>query len=298
MTTPATSPPSPALPANPFDRFNPATTQWNINNARALAYVSYLAYLADANIKQRAQTWGFEPERISVIAPASSVLQAIILGRKDAVILAFRGTRPDQLIDWMADLEIVQVPFSDYFQSPNVGAVHEGFCRLLASGWKNILATVTRFQDGGQTLWITGHSLGGALALMATAAFTFSARKPVNGLYTFGQPRVGDIDFCTQCNSHFGDVMLRFVNNEDIVTRVPPRIVPGLPLPSFYGHSGQIRFFDGDGKLHDDAHYWNAFLNNVEVGFENMERLLARPVDDHCLDCKPNGYIARIEQNI
>ncbi len=92
--------------------------------------------------------------------------------------------------------------------------------------------------------------------------------------------------------------MFRFVNNEDIVTRVPPRIVPGLPLPSFYGHSGQMRFFDGDGNLHDDDHWWNAFLINVEVGFENMKGLLAGPVADHCLDCVPNGYIARIEQNI
>jgi len=287
-----------ALPANPFSTFVPNTTLWNIANARALAYASNLAYGLPADIPNGAAAWGFDPARVTVIAPASSILQAVIIGGPTAVIVAFRGTRPDELKDWMADFEIEQVAFSDYFPAHDVGMVHEGFCRLLAGSWREIHSAVTRYQDNGQPVWITGHSLGGALAAMATAAFTFAAREPVNGLYTFGQPRIGGIDFCNQCDSNFGDVMFRFVNNEDIVTRVPPRIVPGIPLPSFYGHSGQVRFFDGDGNLHADDHWWNSFLINVEVGFANMKTLLSAPVADHCLDCRPGGYIARIEKNI
>jgi len=70
----------------------------------------------------------------------------------------------------------------------------------------------------------------------------------------------------------------------------PPRIpVPRGPLPDFYGHSGQLRFFDRDGAVHSDGHFWDAFLIDVDVGFENMEPLLAVPVEDHLL----KNYIAK-----
>jgi triacylglycerol lipase len=282
-------------PADAFDQFDPHTTRWNPQNARALVYASDLAYKDSDSIKAAAAAWGVNVDRVAVIRPSTSVLQAIVIGRSDAVILAFRGTRPDELRDWMADFEIGQAAFSDYFAAPNVGSVHEGFAHLLARSWKDIVAEVARFQDAGQTLWITGHSLGGALATMATAAFTFAERLPVNGLYTFGQPRIGDLDFCTQCDSHFGDVMFRFVNNQDIVTRVPPRVVPHLPLPEFYGHSGLLRYFDANGLLKSDGHWWNAFLIGTEVGFENMGRLLTEPVADHALI---EGYAANLEKYI
>ena len=282
-------------PGDAFDGFNAETTRWNPQNARALVYMADLAYKDTASIQKAAADWGLAAERVAIIQPATSVLQAIVLGRADAIIVAFRGTRPDQLRDWMADFEISQAPFSEYFRAPDAGEVHEGFAYLLARSWKDILAEVLRLQDDAQTLWVTGHSLGGALALMATAAFTFAERLPVNGLYTFGQPRVGDLDFCNQCDSHFGDVMFRFANNQDIVTRVPPRIVPHLPLPEFYGHSGQLRFFDQDGLLHSDGHWWNAFLLGKEVGFENMGRLLTLPVKDHDL---LDGYAANVEKYI
>jgi|GEM_PF-687765 len=292
---PANLPANPGLPADAFSQFNAKTTQWNIANARGLVYAANLAYGASVpGIQAGAAPWGFKTGRVTVIAPSNTVLQAVVLGGDDRIVVAFRGTRPDQLHDWMADFEISQSPFTDYFTAPDVGSVHDGFAQLLAKSWPAVRDAVRGFQDNGQSLWITGHSLGGALAVLATAAFTFAERMPVNGLYTFGQPRVGDLNFCAQCDSHFGDLMFRFVNNEDIVTRVPPRIVPHLP-PDFYGHSGQLRFFDGDGALHSDEHFWNAFLINTEVGFEHMEELLSAPVADHALI---PGYATNIEKYI
>jgi triacylglycerol lipase len=279
-------------PNDAFSNFDPKTTFWNPQNARALVYASDLAYKEDpAFIKANANNWGFAEDRVSIIDVSD--LRALIMGSDKAVVVAFRGTRPSELIDWMVDFEILQVPFTKYFAAPNVGGVHDGFARLVARGWRALQAEIVRCQDKGQSLWITGHSLGGALATMATAAFTFAARVPVNGLYTFGQPRIGDIEFCTQCDSHFGDCMFRFVNNEDIVTRIPPRIVPRLPLPDFYGHSGQLRYFDASGNLHTDEQWWNSFLLGVDVGFDKMRELLAGPIDDHDLI---EGYAANIEK--
>lgn len=281
------------LPVDAFAKFEANTTQWNPYNARGLVYASTLAYNSSLDsINGTLGAWGFNAKRVTIVSVSD--LQAIVAGGKEIVVVAFRGTRPDQMMDWMVDFEILQSPFTKYFSAPNVGGVHDGFARLMARGWKQILAEVLRFQDSAQTLWITGHSLGGALAVLCTAAFTFSARMPVNGLYTFGQPRVGDVGFCTQCDSHFGDSMFRFVNNQDIVTRVPPRIVPHLPLPEFYGHSGQLRYFDAKGNLHSDDSWWNSFLIQTDVGFEGMGKLLAGPIADHDL----KAYAANLEKYI
>jgi predicted lipase len=57
-----------------------------------------------------------------------------------------------------------------------------------------------------------GHSLGAALATLA------ADRLPdVQGLYTFGSPRVGDKGF----QAHFRVKAYRLVNGKDIVPTVP-----------------------------------------------------------------------------
>ena len=270
-----------------FRQFNPKTTRWSEFNALALAHASNLAYKDEATIGSAVADCGFA--RVSVRAVRD--VQAFVAGSDDAVIVAFRGTRPDQLLDWMTDFDAGQTDFSDLFGGPGVGDTHRGFSLGLLHLWEPILADVTRFQDKAQTLWITGHSLGGALAVLCAGAFTFAKRLPVNGLYTYGQPRVGDLDFVSQCDSHLGNVHFRFVNNEDIVTRIPPRIFPHLPFPFFYGHSGQVMYFDGQGILHTDETWWNQFLTSFDVGFANMGTLLSAPVADHDL---LNGYAANI----
>ena len=270
-----------------FKAFNPNTTRWSESNALALALASNLAYKDEPTIRSVAAACGFD--QVSVRAVRD--VQVFVAGSETAVVVAFRGTRPDQLLDWMTDFDALQVPFSGLFGGAGVGDTHQGFSLGLLHVWDLLCADVAQFQDRAQTLWITGHSLGGALAMLCAGAFTFARRQPVNGLYTYGQPRVGDLTFVAQADSHLGNVHFRFVNNEDIVTRVPPRIYPHLPLPSFYGHSGQVMYFDGQGVLHTDETWWNQFLLRFDVGFENMGTLLSLPVKDHDL---LGGYAANI----
>ncbi len=270
-----------------FGAFYPRTTRWSETNALALAHASNLAYKDEPTIRAVLASCGFDQVAVRQVRD----IQAYTARREGAVVVAFRGTRPDQLLDWMTDFEARQGSFASYFAGPEVGGTHQGFTMGLFQVWALILADVTGFQDQGQTLWIAGHSLGGALAVLCAAAFTFARRQPVNGLYTFGQPRVGDLTFVGQCDTHLGNVHFRFVNNRDVVTRVPPRIFPHLPLPSFYGHSGQVLYFDAQGLLHTDETWWNEFLLGCDVGMANMGALLSAPVQDHDL---LNGYVANL----
>ena len=113
------------------------------------------------------------------------------VGRNDAtqtVILAFRGTLTPE--DWLQDLDTLAVPFPDI---PASGLIHQGFDAVYQTIRKSVIAGVDAAKVNATSMWITGHSLGGAIALLAAIDFGKNAVPPiVSQLYTFAGPRVGD----------------------------------------------------------------------------------------------------------
>jgi triacylglycerol lipase len=267
----------------PFDAFNPNTTRWVPANALALAHAAKLAYSSPAIVKRKVTSWGFAPSKFKFITSAHRKplldTQAFVAGTDEMIVVSFRGTQPDNADDWLTDLDALLRPFSP-------GRVHKGFYDALDIVWEQVFATVEKFQDNAQSLWITGHSLGAALACLATARTVFERRHPVGGLYTFGQPRTGDTEFARSFDGEFGNKTFRFVNDQDIVTRVPPRAL-------FYEHVGRLLFFDGQGRLQNDDHFWNRFLMEVEVDFESMVKP-KEVITDHSMD----HYIGNLAKNL
>jgi hypothetical protein len=89
-------------------------------------------------------------------------------------------------------------------------------------------APASKNQDALEALYITGHSQGGALAVLAAAMLHFDPelddlRQKLRGVYTFGQPMVGYRDFATSCSKQFGNKLFRHVYGNDLVPRQPPR---------------------------------------------------------------------------
>eukprot|EP01087_Luapelamoeba_hula_P024596 TRINITY_DN942_c0_g1_i1.p1 TRINITY_DN942_c0_g1~~TRINITY_DN942_c0_g1_i1.p1 ORF type:complete len:718 (+),score=90.75 TRINITY_DN942_c0_g1_i1:170-2323(+) len=74
-------------------------------------------------------------------------------------------------------------------------------------------------------LWLGGHSLGGAMATIFTSRlvkdFPFITDRIMGGVYTFGQPRLGDVNFARFIERTVGPVFFRFVNDNDLVPRLP-----------------------------------------------------------------------------
>ena len=152
-------------------------------------------------------------------------------------VLSFRGTEPTSANNWLTDADVSLRPISG-------GRVHSGFYTNLQAIWDDVVVRVTRAienQDGAdldvggsdgrkkreplRALYITGHSLGGAMATLAAAKIHEDAEIPpslVKGVYTFGQPAVGDPSFGRQCERRFGDVYHRHVYREDVVPHLPP----------------------------------------------------------------------------
>jgi hypothetical protein len=154
-------------------------------------------------------------------------------------------------------------------------------------------------------IFITGHSLGAALATLAAARclrdVALKNCQPL-ALYTFGSPRVGDKVFGTDLKGMFH---CRIVNDEDIVTTVPPTVsIPGLPA---YQHVGQMHRIENDGHLQiSPPDTGNLEVLNPRIGafdfVESLRGLLTgirtfrleppKPLRDHT----PVNYTARLER--
>ena len=255
--------------------FEPQSTQFSLKNAYALALCSNLAYESEKKIKKELAAHGFEATFIE-----RRETQCFVACNDAAMVLAFRGTTNIQ--DWMTNSDVLLTGVR-----AGLGKVHGGFLRALCLVWDDILQVLGAQQTKAQPLWITGHSLGGALATLAAARFVLEMDKPVNGVYTFGQPRVGDREFARLFNSEFKARQFRFVNNNDIVTRVPSRELS-------YSHVGSMKFFDSDGELFDDISWWNEFLESIKGSMKDQLDLIPANIENH----KMERYINLIEQRL
>ena len=184
----------------------------------------------------------------------------------DFAVLAFRGT--SQQKDWLTNLDAELVPLQG---APASVRVHQGFLSAFQCCREEITRAVDQHVPGGLGLYITGHSLGGALAQIASAALE---RDNLAACYTFGSPRTGTRDFDRQVKCpHY-----RLVNRSDVV--------PGVPPPWFrgYRHTGDPRLLKkGDVLLRRDRNLLARFFVDV------WALLVAVPlgrlfiVDDHMI---------------
>jgi triacylglycerol lipase len=217
--------------------FEPRATSFSMANAQILAQASAVAYDTADRCARWAKTSGFTGA-FDFFDHRDT--QGFVAESGDAIIVAFRGTQPNRPMDWFVDLRATSDPWDH-----QAGRVHSGFYSALRAVWGVTLVNgevlpKRLVNRGSKTIWITGHSLGGALAELCAAQAMFVSRIPVQGVYTFGQPRVGNKDFATAVNEQLGSGTYRFVNDRDIVPRVPL-------FSMGFCHYGCQRFFDHEG---------------------------------------------------
>jgi hypothetical protein len=114
--------------------------------------------------------------------------------------------------------------------------VHAGFLKQFEALRPELERLLNRQPD--LPLQVTGHSLGGAIAVLA--ASSWAATRPVRALYTFGQPAVAaDSSTAMAMAARLPGRWHRLVNDADIVPRVPPT----------YRHAGHLLRFDSEGRV-------------------------------------------------
>lgn len=243
--------------------FDAQASSYSVHNALFLGEASQAAYQSAAGMIAWAIGVGFE-ECIPFLGTYGEHIKAEIEGfvarSEEALLVCFRGTDPT-LADWFLDFKAV--PQSG---APIPGEVHHGFHQALRCVWPQIRPHLDA--RGPRRVWITGHSLGGALSVACAAHCLFDdPQKPIGirGIYTYGQPRYGDHENATACAQRLASILFRHVNDRDIVPRVPP-FLPG------FRHWGTEILFDNEGGVHTNA-------TPVETAHNIVWRFVSNPPD-------------------
>ncbi len=217
-----------------------------LQRALLFAELAMIAYNDEAEATRAANEIGFS----DVTFFENRGAQAYRFRNQHNSVIACRGTEPNEWTDIRADVDAVSV------LAETAGKVHRGFKREVDNLWPML---ETSLMNNKQPVYFTGHSLGGAMAKICASRCLLShiSTNPQQ-LFTYGSPRVGNrsyVKFVTL--DHY-----RFVNNNDIVTRVPP-------IWLGYQHSGHEVYFNRNGDIKQYGYLmkrrdrWRGFLREL-----------------------------------
>ncbi len=174
-----------ATPASP-----PASFTLNFDKALALrmAELSDLAYEPYSEVQSKLSKFNLQADM--EIFDKGTDTNGFVASNEESVVVAFRGTTITSSKDVITDFKF----FSDPIDSDRDVKAHRGFIKA----YKSVFSSVERKIKphlGKKKLYITGHSLGAALASLTTYSITlkYANVKPIQ--YVYGCPPVGDITF-------------------------------------------------------------------------------------------------------
>jgi triacylglycerol lipase len=174
------------------------------------------------------------------------------------LLMVFTGTF--FMDEWFNDINFPQVEavaLNNY--KPGI-LVHTGFYNLYMVIRDQLWNLFKQNQNKVNDFYITGHSLGGALSIIA--AFDFARYHPIH--YSFASPRVGNVDFAKRFNELLPQ-SLRIYNVDDIVPELPPPVIFG----NIYQHVNKGIPFDVNlGTL--DKNHVTAYLDYLPLCIPNI----------------------------
>ncbi|MGB8400434.1 lipase family protein [Bradyrhizobium sp.] len=238
----------------PTERYDPDAFKqfvggqdFEIGNARAMAWMSQLAYETD------------EPDKIADILNTRGLALADggVLIRKSktalpianthcfvashnpsrVLIVAFAGTDPLSLANWISDF--------DARLDKTTGAA-EGYEGAADAVWDDLKKLLGNFIPADGRVFVTGHSLGGALAALIARRIATELSANVDAVYTFGMPRPGSRTFADAYNRQLGLRTFRMVHGDDIVPTVAPSSFGFRHLGRFLHCARQGKFSKAD----------------------------------------------------
>lgn len=204
------------------DHSFPGEVAWD--TALTLGILSNAVYFDGDQLKNPIEEIG----ATDIVPISQGLSHAVVASDSGAVAIAFRGT--NQAADWLTNTQIMRHTVTD-------GSVHQGFYGAVDLIFEKVFAEAIRQGADKKAVWITGHSLGGAMAATFAYRAVIEKNLDVNGVVTFGQPLLFSNSVAQVMLNRFALKYVRFVNNWDPVTRLLPN----------YHHAGSRVHLTADG---------------------------------------------------
>src|SRR5262249_32943033 len=196
-----------------FDGFS-LDRDFRRGSAKAMAWLSQLSYETDEpkKIADILRSWKLRlvdevvSAEIRTVLPMASTHAFVAAGRR-ATFITFAGTDPIVLANWISD-------FDTHLTSTGLA---EGFAEAASIVVDRLQEIVAKASNAEKRLFLSGHSLGGAIAVVAASKMTSNASIGIDAVYTFGMPRPGSGDFVRDYNTSLGMRTYRLIHGEDLM---------------------------------------------------------------------------------
>lgn len=233
-------------------------TAWLMAEFSRLAYVMFES---NVDLLDQALTdGGFK--RVQIFNKNGT--QAFLAKNEVMAVLAFRGTEANR-VDFLTDLKA-------RFVKTDAGEMHNGFDTAYGLIQAEVKLAIDQIKD--LPIYITGHSLGAALATIAAYELE---RDNLAACYTFGSPRVGDRNLDWKIKTP----VYRVVNRADIVTNIPL-------MAMNYQHVGSLFYIIDSDEIIRSPSGVRILFRWLSVVFKKMSQTL----DDHAI----LGYCEKLEK--
>ncbi|WP_198532721.1 lipase family protein [Carbonactinospora thermoautotrophica] len=219
--------------------------------AHVLATCSAYAYSGAETVSMIMARTGLEDNHCRMIsASADGMLicsTSFLIQSEDGkvVILCYRGTEPASFINWLTGVDVEPERINYQFGDP-CASVHGGFYRNVRATRYEVMGALGRALEGKsvrkpfdgepdpqigelEALYITGHSLGGAMAALMAVMLKHEQKYKAIGdklraVYTFGQPMIEVPRFAKACEEHpfLRENVIRYIYDSDVVPYLPP----------------------------------------------------------------------------
>ncbi len=224
--------------------------------AKTMIDFSRLAYKDEPEIREELERMGFEFQ--AFLNDDETDTQGFVATDSSKIYVAFRGT--ESIVDFFTDILIVKTPFPPtkrWFFKPKA---HFGFVNSYEGVKKQLLDLIsTLLLSKPYEVYITGHSLGGALATLAAIDIRERFRPHVC-VYTFGSPKVGNRWFKWKFNRSVRN-SFRVVHDDDIVAWLPPM---------GFHHVKTLVFIDSNGNIDINPSFPKRIIESMDDVFATI----------------------------
>lgn len=309
----------------PMAGFSPTAATVHLGNAYWLARAAQLAYETDNDtLKATVASWGMIAHPFSVEVESSNEYlkklgidsvdtQGFVAVDDNTAIVCFRGTEPTEPGDIVTDID-TRPDYADEYANGG-SRIHRGFKAAIHAAWDDkILPLLLEHAGNQQSVWFAGHSLGGALAVLAASRYDlFVQQENQNAKEAIAEAeRVLALeptaDEKAAANDRRQDALGRLrgrvagtytigqprVGDKDFAAELDSRlgnghvriinnrdVVPRVPLRAMgFRHSGTVLYFDEFGRLHRDPGLWYRLLDTVVISREEVAKA-KEGVKDH-----------------